>query len=318
VALVSKRAGKTGSELNWRFQKYDRNLKDIFDLQDEITKNIVIALRVKLTEGELARIYGTGTNNLEAYLKAIKGLHHVLRSNKNDNEIGRQLYEEALKIDPNYANAYTLLAWTYRHEAVYRWVKNRAKSYKKAIELAKKALSLDEANGVPHMVISLVSAENGDYATANREAKRALALEPNNADVNFLTGLIYAWQGRDEESIEKCEKAIQLSPINNFFHSQASLRYFHVRDYENAIATAKEAIKQKQGFHEFSYLALVASYTLLGRQKEARAAAAELLKVNPKFSLARWKERYLYVSAHPKFRAHVDRLAEAARKGGLE
>ncbi|MBT6499438.1 MAG: hypothetical protein HOK67_06000, partial [Deltaproteobacteria bacterium] len=109
----------TGNHL-WA-NKYDRQLKDIFSLQDDISRNVVMALQINLTEGEYARIYGSGTDNLDAYLKAMRGMHHVLRFNKNDNEIARKYYKEAIVLDPEYPNAYVLLAWTYRHEAKWGW-----------------------------------------------------------------------------------------------------------------------------------------------------------------------------------------------------
>lgn len=308
--------GKTEAHL-WG-EKYDRELKDIFDLQDQITRNIIIALKVKLTEGEYARIYGRGTNNIEAYLKAMKGMDHVLRWNKNDNEIARQLYQEAISIDPNYTNAYTLLAWTYRHEATYRWTKTPEKSYKTALQLAKKALSLDETNAMPHMVFSLVSSETGDYEMANIEADRALELEPNNADANFLTGVIFSHQGRHEEAIEVLEKATNLSPINPYFHRYLSDCYFHADQYEKSILAAREAIKQKQVAYMTCYVNLIASYTSLGRKQEAQAAVAELHRIDPTYSLAVWKKYMYLLSAHPKYRARIDFEEETARKGGME
>jgi adenylate cyclase len=307
---------KTGNHL-WA-ERYDRDLKDIFALQDDIARNIITALRVKLTEGEHARISARGTNNHVAYIKVMRGMSHVMRFNKNDNEIARKLYEEAIAIDPNYAGAYNSIAWTYRHEATYRWTKTRAKSYEKAIQIAKKALSLDETNGSSYMVISLVSAETGEYEKAVAEAKNAIALEPNNASVNFLSGLVYHYAGRDEVAAERFEKAIKLSPINPYFHRAGCVGYFNVRDYEKAIATAKEAIRQKQYKLEEAYVILVASYSLLGRQEEARTAAEELLRSKPKFSLAGLKKYRYYLSSHTKYRANIDRLLEEARKSGLK
>jgi tetratricopeptide (TPR) repeat protein len=192
------------------------------------------------------------------------------------------------------------------------------------VELAKKALSLDESNALPHTLFSLVSAETGDFETANREAKKALALEPNNADSNFIAALIYGFQGRYDESAERWDKALLLFPLSRYYHSLASVHYFYAGSYQKAIATAKEAIKQKQQFSVGAYLALVASYSSLGRQEEARTAADEFRKINPKFSLAEWKKGTLargslpYLSANTKYRATIDRLEEALRKGGLE
>ena len=109
-------------------EKYDRDLKDLFDLQDDITKNVITALQVKLTEGDSARIYGKGTDNLEAYLMVMKGVSHVRQYNKDNNGIAQQLFVEAIALDPNYAYAYVVLAWTYYHEASNGWTETPAKS----------------------------------------------------------------------------------------------------------------------------------------------------------------------------------------------
>jgi len=112
---------KTGNHL-WS-ERYDRDLKDLFDLQDDIAKNVITALQVKLTVGQVASIFGKGTKNLEAYLKLMKGRHHYLYINKNDNEISRKLCEEAVALDPNYASPYLIWAWTYFIEAEFGWTK---------------------------------------------------------------------------------------------------------------------------------------------------------------------------------------------------
>ena len=129
---------------------YQRELKDLFQLQDDITKNVITALQLKLTEGEIARIYGRGTDNLEAYLKVMKGIHHVNFWNKTDNDIARRFFREAVSLDPEYADAYTLLGWTYRHEAAFwGWTATPERSYQKAMELAQKAISLNAADSGP-------------------------------------------------------------------------------------------------------------------------------------------------------------------------
>ena len=104
-------------------------------------KTLSTALQVKLTQGQVALV-GWGTDNLEAYLKMMNGLHHYFRFNKHDNETARRLFLEAIALDTNYANAYLLLAWTYCLEAQSRWTKTTAKSYQTVMELAKKVITL--------------------------------------------------------------------------------------------------------------------------------------------------------------------------------
>ena len=163
---------KTGNHL-WS-ERYDRDLKDLFDLQDDITKNVITALQVKLTEGQAASILGKGTKNLGAYLKLMKGRYYLLRLNKDDNEAARRLFEEVIAMDPNYANAYVFLAWTYCQEGDFGSIKTSAKSYETAIELAKKAISLDEQNASAYMVCDHVYTKTGQFEKAAATQKKSL------------------------------------------------------------------------------------------------------------------------------------------------
>jgi len=202
--------GKTGNHL-WS-ERYDRDLKDLFELQDDITKNVITALQVKLTQGENARIYGKGTKNLEAYLKVMKGLHHLLRHNKNDNEMARRLCEEAIDVDPNFAYAYELLAWTYSNEAAFGWTKTPPKSYEKAMELAKKAISLDELNANAYTVFAMVYARKRRFEKAMAAGKKGLSLDPANSLANALYGNVLYNVGKFTEAIPFIKKAIRIDP----------------------------------------------------------------------------------------------------------
>ena len=306
----------TGNHL-WA-DKYDRQLKEIFSLQDDISRNVVMSLQIKLTEGEYARIYGRGTDNLEAFLKAIRGMHHVLRFNKNDNEIARKYYEEAIALDPEYPNAYTLLAWTYRHEAAFGWTKTPEKSRKKAIELAKHAISLDDANAIPHMVFALVYVEMAQFKKALSAGEKGFSLEPNNADVNWLYGYTLRNSGLFQEAVEKIEKAVQLSPINPYFNGGLAIAYFALGEYERAIEAAKKQIKIGRGWKVLAYLRIAASYFLLGNKERAQEAIEQILKINPKFSLEPFAKSWLSIALHPEYRKSEETMFDAVRKAGLK
>ena len=133
----------TGSHL-WA-ERYDRELKDIFATQDEITMKILTSLQVSLTEGEMARMQAKGTNNLDAYLLFLQGSGEARRMNKDGNFLGRQMAEKAIALDPKYALAYNLLATTYVNEVPLGLSEDPRLSLKKAMELAQKALALDNS-----------------------------------------------------------------------------------------------------------------------------------------------------------------------------
>jgi len=264
-------------------ESFDRTLNDIFVLQDDITRNVIMALQVNLTEGDTARLFGRDTNNLKAYLKVQQGLHHVYRWNKNDNEMGRQLYKEAIALDPAYESAYVLLGWTYRHEAALGWTKTPKKSSEEAIELTKKALSLDPLNASAYRLAALVYAEDGQLGKAMKNSEKAISLEPNNSDMNFGHGLILNIAGEYKKAIPLFEKAIKFDPIPPFFYFGAlGLAYFRTGQDEEAVEKFKKASEgSPPGFPK--YIAFLGC-TLLseGKPKKALIEFDKALKGNRK------------------------------------
>jgi TolB-like protein len=131
-------------------ERYDRDLKDIFALQDEITMEIITALRVKLTEGGTARLSARGTKNLQAYLKYIQGRAIFLKITKENNDLARQIFKDVIELDPGYSSAYSLLGSTYWMDVFYGSSKSPKESIAKAMQLQQKAIALDEFYGPAH------------------------------------------------------------------------------------------------------------------------------------------------------------------------
>ena len=269
---------KTGNHL-WA-ERYDRDLKDLFDLQDDITKNVITALQVKLTQGDTARVYGIGTNNLEACLKVMKGLSHVRRYNRDDNGIARRLLEEAIALDSNYANAYVILAWTYHNEAFFGLSKTPAKSFEKAIELAKKAISLDEQNALAYTVFANVYANTGQFEKAVAAQKKALSLDPANSIINALCGLNLYNLGRFKEAIGFIKKAIRIDPKSPSWYLQVLGRsYFMMGQNEAYITICKKWINRRPSSadaHALLGCALIAA----GNPEEAVGMLEKALSLN--------------------------------------
>ncbi|NOQ19594.1 MAG: tetratricopeptide repeat protein [Desulfobacterales bacterium] len=295
-------------------ERYDRDLKDIFAMQDEITMKIMTALRVKLTEGEQARVYGRGTNNLEAYLKVMKGYERVMRFTKDDVHLGRQLYKEAIALDPNYSNAYTLLAWTHRHDVSFGWTKTPEKSIKKGIELVKKALSINEYDALAHMCLSNIYSMMREHEKAIAEGEKGIALEPNGAELNATYAMVLIYAGRYDQAIEKLEKAERLNPISpGWYFWLKTVAFQFAGKYEKAIESAKKGL-EKMPNHTSILSNLAASYILLGRMEEASAVTEKILELQPKFSL----DQKAKILEHKfKNKADVERHIDALRKAGL-
>jgi TolB-like protein/class 3 adenylate cyclase/Flp pilus assembly protein TadD len=295
-------------------ERYDRELKEIFSLQDEMTMKIMTAMRVKLTHGEQDRMLAKGTKNLEAYLKLLQSREHREIVNKEQQALSRQLAEEAIALDPEYAIAYSAAAAAVGNEVWAGAYKNPKEALQRAIELAQKAIAIDESLGFSHIVLGYLSIlANRDYEKGIAEAERAVALEPNSADAYTQLAINLSWAGRTEEAIPLFKKAIRLSPIppaRCLFNMAACYRI--IGQYEDAIAIYKK-ILQKQPDQVLAHLGLAATLMLAGREDEARTQAAELLRIDPKFSLERFAKTLTY-----KNQAEIDRYIGALRKAGLK
>ncbi len=291
-------------------EKYDRDLKDIFALQDEITKKIIIALRVKLISGELAHLGSKGAKNIDSYLRFLEAIN--LQTTKEGNVQAKKILEEAITLDPGYSRLYTALAYTHLNDVWYGTTKSSEESLARAFELAQKAIPLDDSNEAAYGALGWIYGMKRQYDQAIAECERAVSLSPNSAEAFEWLGTILTWAGRAEEAVKYLEHATRLNPLP----STSTLNFLAVayRDsgqYEKAIETSKKALQQQPSY-QFPYIHMTISYIRLGREEEARTTAAELLRVNPKFSL----ERYAKVLPFPK--PIADRIVEDLHKAGLK
>jgi adenylate cyclase len=193
-------------------ERYDRDLKDIFAIQDEITLKICNALQMELTSGEQARLWHKGTKNLEAWGCIVKGNALFVRFAKGDNAKARDLYERAVKIDPKDAFAWTMLAWTHWVDAFLGYSESRADSFKRAVELAKKALSMDDTLSDVYALLGGISLFQRQYEKAIAAGEKSIALGPNSATSHVLFGYTMTYAGRFEEAIALIKKGMRLTP----------------------------------------------------------------------------------------------------------
>ena len=191
-------------------ERYDRDLKDLFALQDEITMKIITALEVRLTEGEQALVAGSGTDNLDAYLKILQARDLKRHQTVENNRKARRLAEEGIKLDPDYAQAYRWLSGTHLIDVWLGSTKSPRESLRKAVELAQKALSLDDSLGGAHGLLGYLYVMTRQYDKGIREAERAVELEPNGADAHAFLGMGLRFADRAEEAIPTLKKAIRL------------------------------------------------------------------------------------------------------------
>ena len=294
-------------------ERYDREPKDIFVLQDEITLKILNSLHVKLTGGEQDRVYGKGTNNLEAYIKVLQGRDYFWRLNRESNIFAKKLFEEAIALDPKYPAPYWLLGMTHIMDTWFDWGQSKEDSLSRAIELAQKTISLNDLDSNGHGLLGAAYRLKGDHDKAIAEGKRAVELDPNSADAHVWLGIALNYADRAEEAIPLFEKAIRLNPFAHtwyFLHLGHSYRF--LGRYDEAIAVYQKAI-QLSPKNLIAHLGLTCAYSLSGRDKEASVHAAEVLRISPDFSLDRFAEKLPF-----KNQAEKDRYINALRKAGLK
>jgi len=292
-------------------ERYDRELKDIFALQEKITMKVITELQVKLTEGEQARLWAKGTNNLDAYLKWFKFAQYIWRMNKEDNALARTMAEEAIELDPEYALAYTGLAATCLFDVSLGWSESPVKHLDRAYELVQKALAIDPSLPNAHALLGYIYSYKGQHKEAIAEGQKAVTLSPSGAEAHrtLAQNLIYA--GRPEEAIPMVKKAIRLNPFAAYYLGVLGEAYFFLRRHEDAVAVL-EKFKKRNPDSAYPYLCLASHYSMLGRDKEARAAAKEVLRLIPDFSAKKSAMAQPY-----KHQAYKELLLKSQLKAGL-
>jgi adenylate cyclase len=293
-------------------ERYDRDLKDIFALQDEVAQKIVAALAVKLTEDEQKRLVRRYTDNMEAYDSLLQGLEYNNRYTKEANVQARQLYERAIDLDPEFALAYALLGLTHVHEWSFGWSQD-PQSLEQAFELAQRAITLEDSLPLGHAILGEVYLWKKQHVQAIAELEKTIALNPNHADGIAGLGNILNWAGRPEEAIGLVKKAMRLNPMYPVWYLWGlGHAYFLTNRYEEAIETLNRVLDRNPD-HLPAHAYLAASYGELGRQGEARAEAAEVKRLSPQTSTVAWRQRLPY-----KDQAVLERLFDSLRKAGLK
>ena len=296
-------------------EKYDRGMKDLFALQDEIAHKIIVELQVKLTEGEQARVSQKSTTNLEAWSYAVRGLKLFERGSIAK---AMALFEQAVELDPNYVWAWVRLAWT--HIVASRYSQSPSESFKKAVQISQKVLVLDDTDSDVHALLGNIYLRQKRYKEAIAEGKKAIVLGPTNAQAHVLLAVTMNWVGRFDDAIPLVEKAMRLHPYYPAYYlTWLGAAYRMTGRYEEALTVYKQLLDRslKGEFIDFvPHLFLAEVYAELGQDEKARTHAAEVLRLKPKFSLKRlYKPSFYYNYKDP---AHLERRVNALRKAGLK
>jgi adenylate cyclase len=301
----------TGGHL-WA-ERYDRDLTDIFEVQDDVTRRIVDALKVTLSPAENARLTAGGTSSMDAYDYVLRGRELLLGKTKNREtfEQSTKFFMRALELDPNYPKAYAALSMAYNLDYQNRWSDDPDSSLPLAKRYAEQAIEKDPNEPFARLVASWAAIFEKDLDRATSEVNAALRLNPNFALAYSNLGSIHNYSGRPLEAIPLLERAIRLDPA---FRAQnlhfLGIAHLLAGKYETAAALLRERILLVPGT-DFSRVFLVAALGYLGEVDEARRIWRELREINPKYS---FREHF---SRQPFRKEDVERVAEGFAKAGL-
>jgi adenylate cyclase len=302
--------GTTGGHL-WA-ERYDRDLTDIFAVQDEVTQHIVSALSLKLTRDERQRLARKGTENVEAYDLFLRGRGLWWRMTREMVAESKPMFERAIALDEGFAAAHAGLAQCHNLEYINGWCESPEASQQQAYVLALKAVNKDPSDAQANVIFGAVLLWRKEHEPAIAAASKAVALESNYAYGYAMLGQMLHYAGRSAESLDHLARAMRLDPrYPGLYLHWLALSYYALGRYEDAVAALKRRLVRDPNT-DISRVILAACYGQLGEIQAARAEWREALRINPTYSLERRKQILPY-----KDPADFEKILEGLRKAGL-
>jgi adenylate cyclase len=300
-------------------ERYDRELVDLFDLQDEITETLVAAMQTEVGVFESERAHRKPPENLDAWESYQRGLWQLRRFTAEDLGEARRLFQRAIDLDPNFAQPVAAMGITLILQMILFYTESPLETLDEALQCANKAIALDDKEAMAHLALGRVQTLRGEYDAAIAELRTAIDLDPSLALAHFVLGVALVPTEELDEAISEYDKAIRLSPrdpvIWEFFAQRAWARLL-LRDYEAAVEDAQRAIRHPAAA-SYPHAILASALALLNRREEANIALAKLLEIKPDFSPnALLAARYPLnpEALRPLFKTWIDGL----RKAGLD
>jgi adenylate cyclase len=294
--------------------RYDRDLTDIFEVQDEVTHRIVEALKITLSPAEKQRLAGTETANIAAYDCVLRGREFMLSKEKTRETFEQAIncFKKALEHDPNYSLASACLGFGYVFDYQNRWTEDPDSSLPIAKEYARQAIEKDPKEPLAHCVTGLCASFEKDLDRATTEIEIALSLNPNLALAHNLRGTVRIYSGQQLEAISDIEQAMRLDPaLNSQSIHFLGMAYLLAGKYETAAALLRQRIILMPKT-DFSRALLTSALGHLGEVDEARRVWAELMEINPNYSFAAHAGRQPF-----KREEDIERIAGGLRKAGV-
>ena len=298
-------------------ERYDRDLTDIFAVQDDVTQHIVAALKVTLTETEKALIVDSGTTNVDAHDFFLKGRELIFGVGSKPKP-GREAFEQmiacfrrAIELDPNYGAPYAGLGMAYILDFQNHWSDKPETSLEQAERMVGESLAKADKDPFVHAIAAILATWKKDYERWAHEADRALSLNPNYALALNSRGTVHLYMGEPAKAIPYFERAIRLDPAFQQFRHFLGTAYFVAGNYETAAAVFKDRIAMTPNT-DLSRAFLASALGQLGRLEEARRIWRELKEINPRYSYVDHIARLPFKNS-----ADADKFANGLRKAGL-
>jgi adenylate cyclase len=264
-------------------ERYDRDLADIFAVQDEITDAVTTAIAPAIADAELHRALRKPPESLDAWAAYQNGLWHMGKESAEDYGLAANLFQRAIDLDPNFSGGYSGLAFALHQAASVFQTRSLPEAQTAAEALARRAVALDPANSEARLCLGFILRVRGDYEGALSEIERALAITPNLAGAHAERGAILIFSGRAKEGLAALQMCIRLDPrhptmARSLLH--VTIAFYFCREYEAAIEAAKRAIRSYPEF-PLVYRWLTAALGQTGRIEEAREALEKAIGVAP-------------------------------------
>jgi tetratricopeptide (TPR) repeat protein len=302
----------SGAEL-WA-ENYDRPLHDVFSVQDELVRRIVTTMGLQLVLWDRTGLQRLkGTDSLEAYDYDLRGWQYFYTQTREGFPKARKMWEKAIELDPKYAEAYAGVGFTYFFEAVFFQSSGSSQALDQAYQWAQKAIALNDSEPQAYMLLGSLDVTKRRYDQAISEGQRAVTLAPNSSDGYVWLARILNFSERPTEALVAAEKGMRLNPRHpGYCLIMVAGAYMCMGRFEEARSTFEQALViQPNDPAMHMWLAVVD--VELGRNDDARAEAAEVLRLSPHYSLATWQQ--VYQNKDP---ALPERWLADLRKAGLK
>lgn len=296
-------------------ERYERELKDVFAVQTDVTRRVIKELAVTLKANEQERLFRKHTQNVEAYDLFLRARRAWVPPTKERILRAKRLLERVIEIDPHFAAGYAGLSFMHSSGVRQGYSESRESDIEKALELAHKAIATDDTFGWSYLALGSAYLMNGEHDNAIAAMRNAVRIQPSDADAYAYLGYYLHWAGRGEEAIEANKTALRLNPKPRGARNVAFLgyAYFTAGRYEDAIDTINQRYEwfaARAGPPVLGYLA--AAYAATGQDDKARVTMDTFLDKRPKLTISTFPRLRIYKRAEDR-----ERLIKLLRKAGI-